>query len=307
MTEALATAADAAALTARTEGFQALSFTFSIRTSHGSMARRLDHLLDSLPVAARPAHTYAIVHLDRSEMPYRILFDTEEIAAVPSSAKAIDYLLWHVNRQVIERTGDLVLIHAGAVAGRGGGIVLPAPSGSGKSTIVAGLIRSGMSYLTDEAAAIDPTTGALHPYPKPLSLDQGSLRALADLDPPFDDAVVPPGSDESHVPAVRLRADSLASTCSPAFVIAPCFSPGATNRIVPVSRAQALVLLVESSFNLASFGPSAFLALAQVVRQSACYRLEFSDLARACALVAELVERAPQPQPQPQPKEQAQP
>lgn len=300
MTEALATTADAAALIARTEGFSALNFTFSIRTSHASMARRLDHLLHTLPNATRPAHSYAIVHLDHSDVPYRILFDTEEVAAVPSSAKAIDYLLWHINRQVIERTGDLVLVHAGAVAGRGGGIVFPAPSGSGKSTIVAGLIRAGMSYFTDEAAAIDPATCVLHPYPKPLSLDQGSLQALADLDPPFDDAVVPPGSDESHVPAATLRADSLASSCSPSFVITPCYSPGATNQIVLMSRAQALVLLVESSFNLASFGPPAFLALAHVVRQSACYRLEFSDLARACALVVELIERAPQSRPQAQ-------
>lgn len=292
MTEARPIATGAADLTCRTEGFHALSFTFSIRTSEASMARRLNQLLRSLPVAARPGHSYAVARLDTPERPYRITLDTEEVAVVPSAARAIDYLLWHVNRQVIERTNDLVLVHAGAVAGPRGGIVLPAPSGSGKSTIVAGLIRAGLRYLTDEAAAIHPASGALHPYAKPLSLDEGSLLALATLDPPFDSAVVPTGSDEVHVPAHKLRADSIASACSPAFVIAPCYSPGATNRMVPLGDAQALVLLVESAFNLASFGPSGFLALAQVVRRSACYRLEFSDLARACGLVADLIEPA---------------
>lgn len=68
---------------------------------------------------------------------------------------------------------------------------------------------------------------------------------------------------------------------------------------MPLPRAQALVLLAQSSFNLAAFGSSGFLALAELVRQSACYRSEFGDLARASSLVLDLVERAPQLQPQP--------
>lgn len=288
-----------------TKAFRALGFTFSVQTSDAALTRHVDQLLGCLAVDARPRHAYAVVgggDLDGSEAPYRITLDTEELAVAPSPGRALDYLLWHINRQVLERTDDALLIHAGAVAGRRGAVVLPAPSGSGKSTVVAALVRSGMGYLTDEAAAIDPATSALHPYPKPLSLDQGSLQALADLGPPFLDAVVPEGSEKFHVAPTTVRASSLASACPPAFVITPSYVPGATGRIVPLTRAQALVLLVQSSFNLASFGSSGFLALAELVRRSACYRLEFGDLAGACSLVLDLVERAPlQPQPQPQP------
>ncbi|CAN5242014.1 hypothetical protein BH24ACT1_BH24ACT1_01980 [soil metagenome] len=295
-------ASDTTAPTSRAEGFQALGFTFSVDTDDSVMALGLDQILGSLAIASRPRHSYAVVrcgNLDSSGGPYRITLDAEQVAVVPSSARAVDHLLWHINRQVLERTDDLVLVHAGAVAGRAGGIVLPAPSGSGKSTVVAGLIRAGMRYLTDEAVAIDPATLALHPYPKPLSLDQVSLQALAGLDPPFDGAGVPEGGEKSHVPAATFGADSLVSPCPPAFVIEPCYSPNPTNRILPLGRAHALVQLAQNSFNLASFGPTGFLALARLVRQSACYRLEFNDLGRACALVLDLVEQVPQPQPQP--------
>ena len=297
-------ASDITAPTSGTEAFRALGFTFSVRTSDAALARHVDQLLGGLAVDARPRHTYAVQgggDLDGSQAPYRITLDTEEVAVAPSSGPALDHLLWHINRQVLEHTDDALLVHAGAVAGRRGAVVLPAPSGSGKSTVVAGLVRSGLGYLTDEAAAIDPATCMLHPYPKPLSLDQGSLQALADLGPPFLDAVVPEGSEKLHVAPTTVRAGSLASVCPPAFVITPTYMPGAPDRIVPLTRAQALVVMVQSSFNLASFGSSGFLALAELVRRSACYRLEFGDLARGCSLVLDVVERAPLPQRQPQP------
>ena len=273
-------ASDITAPASGTEAFRALGFTFSVQTSDAALAGHIDQLLASLA-------------------PYRITLDTQEVAVAPSLGRVLDYLLWHINRQVLEHTDDALLVHAGAVAGRRGAVVLPAPSGSGKSTVVAALVRSGMGYLTDEATAVDPATCTLHPYPKPLSLDQGSLQALADLGSPFLDAEVPEGSEKLHVAPTTVRAGSLATACAPAFVIVPSYIPGARDRIAPLPRARALVLLAQSSFNLAAFGSSGFLALAELVRQSACYRLEFGDLGRACSLVLDLVEQAPVRQPQP--------
>ncbi|HEV2811539.1 MAG TPA: hypothetical protein VGV93_14220, partial [Acidimicrobiales bacterium] len=159
-------ASDITAPASGTEAFRALGFTFSVQTSDAALAGHIDQLLASLA-------------------PYRITLDTQEVAVAPSLGRVLDYLLWHINRQVLEHTDDALLVHAGAVAGRRGAVVLPAPSGSGKSTVVAGLVRSGMGYLTDEATAVDPATCTLHPYPKPLSLDQGDPAGAGRPRPPF--------------------------------------------------------------------------------------------------------------------------
>ena len=49
--------------------------------------------------------------------------------------------------------GDLVF-HAGAVSDGRTAVLLPAASNHGKSTLTAALVRDGLQYLTDEAAAV---------------------------------------------------------------------------------------------------------------------------------------------------------
>lgn len=60
-------------------------------------------------------------------------------------------------------------LHAGAVAYRGQGIVIPGASFSGKTTLVSALVRAGAEYYTDENAVLD-AEGMLHPYPKALGM-----------------------------------------------------------------------------------------------------------------------------------------
>jgi hypothetical protein len=73
---------------------------------------------------------------------------------------------------VAEVTTERVLLHAGAVAWNGRGVIIPGRSWSGKTTLVAELVRAGASYFSDEYAVLD-RDGLLHPYPKPLSVREG--------------------------------------------------------------------------------------------------------------------------------------
>ncbi len=99
------------------------------------------------------------------------------------------YELYHVDRVIAAGPADEVLegfehmvrlrfatsspthffLHAGAVAHRGLGIVIPGASFSGKTTLVAALVLAGAVYYTDENAVLDDR-GLLHPYPKPLGV-----------------------------------------------------------------------------------------------------------------------------------------
>lgn len=76
-----------------------------------------------------------------------------------------------VTLRVLERrAGDLVMLHAAALADvdTGATAVLIAPSGTGKTTAAIELGRR-FAYLSDETSGIAPD-GMMVPYPKPLSI-----------------------------------------------------------------------------------------------------------------------------------------
>lgn len=85
---------------------------------------------------------------------------------------------------IAAQTGRLLMFHAGAAShpGTGASVVFVAPSGTGKTTLARHLGRTH-GYLTDETAGIDPNTGLLHPYPKPLSVASGDRWRKVETSP----------------------------------------------------------------------------------------------------------------------------
>ncbi|MGD8214493.1 hypothetical protein [Aestuariimicrobium sp. Y1814] len=95
------------------------------------------------------------------------------------SDEAIRWALQRLSQDVTHhliaaQTGRLLMFHAGAVSHpqTGASVVFVAPSGTGKTTL-SGLLGTTNGYLTDETVGVDPTTGRIHPYPKPLSIASG--------------------------------------------------------------------------------------------------------------------------------------
>lgn len=73
---------------------------------------------------------------------------------------------------ILERAGELTMLHACGIANPDSGtvIALVAKSGTGKTTAVSILAKT-LGYVTDETVAIAPDRGVI-PYPKPLSVKQ---------------------------------------------------------------------------------------------------------------------------------------
>ena len=98
---------------------------------------------------------------------------------------ALQRLSQDVTRHLIAaQTGRLLMFHAGAVSHpeTGASVVFVAPSGTGKTTL-SRLLGRTHGYLTDETVGIEPATGRIHPYPKPLSIAPGERWRKVETSP----------------------------------------------------------------------------------------------------------------------------
>ena len=163
----------------RSPCYRALNLTVGVRVTEADVVEYLDHALSGLRCDGEdPVTWYSIADsAAKSEGNFSLLFGSELIVRAHSKAFAIETLLWHLNGAAVKRADHYVVLHAGGVALNGSGVIISGPSGAGKTTLTAALVRSGFGYLTDEALAIDPSTGLLHPYPKALSIKRGSWEA----------------------------------------------------------------------------------------------------------------------------------
>ena len=147
--------------------FRALAHTFTVRSEDADFGRALEASLRDLASLGPASTTYSL--LDRGEVRdgrrrYALYADDDRLGFVPTPNRAAGLLQWQLNQSAIDSMASThVVLHAAAAERGGRVVVLPAPMESGKTTTVAGLVRAGFGYLTDEATAIEVDTrgGAL--------------------------------------------------------------------------------------------------------------------------------------------------
>jgi hypothetical protein len=215
--------------------------------------------------------------------------DGDVVASEISRDRVLSHLMSELNQRAVEATTDHLLLHAGAVAAGNRAILLPAPMESGKTTLTVGLIQRGLDYVTDEAVAIDADSLRLLPYPKPLSIDQGSWEVLAHLEPQLPEHLKQLHAFQWQVAPEDIRPGCIAGPCSPALIVAPKYDPDHPTRLEPIGRAEAVVLLAENSFNFRDDGRRWLPVIGAVVERCESYRLSIHDLDSACEAVLDLV------------------
>lgn len=271
--------------------FGALSHYFAVRTNDALLGSYVTKLLAPLASPKKPpACWYSLVNRCGSRKDQcSVYYGAEQLSIASDAHHALSRLLHHANRRAIEGSTSELVVHAAAAEHRGRALLFPAPPGAGKSTLVAALVRAGLRYLTDEAAAVNPDSLKVRPYPKPIAIRAGSQPWMKDLQPaPVPGTVRRPGSDW-WVSAPSIRPGAVAGATAPSLVIAPRYESGAATTLVTMRPAEAVVLLAENSFNLVG-RQDGLAILAGVVARSACYRLSVGDLGAACRLVLGLVE-----------------
>ena len=160
-----------------------LSAAVPIVVGGGRSAELADAVLDAWSRCLAPAPDALA-----AEPVHALLLADGESAPAPGdgdrgvSSTDLDRLMQSLTQAVTSsliaaRTGRLLMFHAGGVSlPDGRSLVMVAPGGTGKTTLtrrLAGAAPPGLpalGYLSDETVALDPASGIIHPYPKPLSL-----------------------------------------------------------------------------------------------------------------------------------------
>lgn len=197
---------------------------------------------------------------------YRVTLDGTQVMRPQGREQCLAMLIFWINQRVVSTPSDRLLIHASVAALGRGALVFPGASGAGKSTLVAGLVRAGLGYLSDELAPIRIATTHVDAYPRAITLEQGSWGAFPELERRRAHV---PGADQWYVPPAALRPGCVTEGPLPVVgVIFPTARPGATTRIQPLPRAEGLARLGRTTFNLAAHGPAGFATLATVLRSA---------------------------------------
>lgn len=273
--------------------YQALGHRFAVRTTHLRLGKYLGSLFQHFAVSSRAQQVafYSLTIGEETEhLPFALYRDGEMLGKFRSGSGVLARLIWHINHRAIQDATEHLLLHASAAEWKGRTLIFPAPMESGKTTLVAGLVRAGFGYVTDEAVAIDPVTSMVDAFPRALSIDQGSWEVLNDLRPTLEPEIEDFQGDQWQVPPDSIRPGAVVHRSQPRFVIEPRYRGGSETRLLPMRRAEAVQVMGENAFNFQDFGDVGLRALSSVARGSLCYRLEIGDLDHACSLVANLVE-----------------
>jgi hypothetical protein len=266
---------------------QARGFLFDL---HGDpeIHRTLTELFAALERRAGDPRT--VFSIGRAAGPvsrWQVTIDGELFMSSEQIGEALHGLMVQINQHVIAARGDLLSVHAAAVATEDGAALLPGSSGSGKTTLCARLLQRGAGYLSDDSVALDPG-GLVLGYPKALGFKVGTWRQFVDagLDD-FDH-----GTGWQHVwqiPPSRLGAASVASA-DPTAIVVPRFEEGAPVRVETMSRTASATALLEQAQNLLTFGvPAALGLIGALVTRCSGHTVTYGDARDAAPTVLGLI------------------
>lgn len=108
---------------------------------------------------------------------YDLRVGARSLVQAASLEEAAEQLEGDLQLHIAERAAPWVFLHAGAVCWKKRAILLPGRSCAGKSTLVAGLLRAGAEYLSDEYAVLGEDN-KVYPYARPVSLRRPGAAPL---------------------------------------------------------------------------------------------------------------------------------
>ncbi|MEO9131067.1 MAG: HprK-related kinase A [Sphingomonas sp.] len=182
-----------------------------------------------------------------------------------------------------------LLLHASVVERDGRALVMTGMSGAGKSTLAALLGARGWRLMGDEFALVDPETGAIHAFPRLVSLKNDAIGVV--------EAGVPQGrfgpllagtpkGDIRHLVPDAAALTAMERPAEPALILFPRFGfEPAAREVLP---SEVFVRLTQASTNYVALGERGFDALTRIVKTVPARAIDYPDTDSAVAQVEAL-------------------
>lgn len=194
-----------------------------------------------------------------------------------------------MNLQMALGERRFLLLHAASVERDGRVLIMTGESGSGKSTLSALLAGRGWRFMGDEFALIDPATGLVHPFPRPISLKNAAIAELQRLRPKAQFGPLLTGTPKGDLRHLVPDASAIAAMhqpAPPAMILFPRFGAPAETR--DVGSSEVFVRLTQASTNYVALGEPGFDALAQLVTSIPAKAIDYPDTETGLKLVETL-------------------
>jgi hypothetical protein len=268
--------------------YLALDHAFLIRAEVPRVADLLDGLLSPFRDPSPRGRRVPYVVTTGGSSPFVLRVGARRRYDASSVAEVVDLVLWDVYDRAFRESRRRLVLHAALAARRGRGVLMPGRPDAGKTTLVAGLVRAGFAYLSDEAAVFDASTGRFLAFPRPLGMEVATLDLFPGLERRLPSELRSTDRKTRHVPATAIRPRSVSESCRLGFVVVPEYLPGAPTTLTPMGRAEALVLLSGSAFDAERFASRGLRPMAGELARAECYRLRTGDLGGAVEAVTSL-------------------
>jgi hypothetical protein len=274
--------------------YTCLPFDFVLASDDLALALRAAELVHRFasPIEANGSPPQATYELGAGSVRwggrYGLRRDGELVGDADGVDELIDQLIWFISADTLACDDKLLLVHAGAVASpRGAGVLILGDSGSGKTTLVAALVQDGFGYLSDEAGVIDPESGLMHPFPRPLRFKEGTER-IERFAPLLDRAH---NEGFCHVAADDIRPGAVAAPCVARYVIDHRYEAGSATSLERLTRAEAIAKIGSATPGLRHHGARGLDALTALVHDAETYRLRSGNLDDAVHAIRGFIRR----------------
>jgi len=212
---------------------------------------------------------------------YWILGGNEGSFKTDSLPNALEYIRYELVLCLVQSRPELLWFHAGAVAYRGGAVMISGLSGRGKSTLVTTLCANGWTYLSDDIVPLDPNSGKVIPFPQTPWVRENSGEELS-----------PEGVQKLSKTEVNLRPEAVCRDVVPInAIVFPTYSLNAKTKIIPCSPATAALELLQNCQNFIIHRQAAVRYICELVQTLPAFSLCFSQNNLATEMISRTYEK----------------
>lgn len=209
------------------------------------------------------------------------------------AGQALPVLEWGINLVIALRYHCFLMLHAAVLERGGRALLLPAWPGHGKTTLCAALAHRGWRLFSDEFGLLRPGTRELIPMPRPMPLKNASIEVIRHFAPQAFLGPAIPNTRKGTIAHVRPPADSAVragETATAAWLVFPRWEEGAPFTLEEIPKSEGYMQLATNAFNYEMLGEASFSTARDLVANTRCFRLVYSDLEAAVTRLTELAD-----------------